>query len=381
MNVMTVRCCAPAFPAQATAEAVPASKDLRVDRIPISSELIRATIIADRVTHRSPRDDGLKKPWRRRRSPLRCAAVAIPSSIAGHPSGPMSRESEEGRMVFRVLQVSDTHISRERPFFVPNFDAAVAHASAIRPDLVINTGDVALDGVARPDDLAFARSLHDRLGMDFRAIPGNHDIGDNPYPGRAPKQPVTAATLDAWRDLFGPDWWSLDVPSWRMVALNAQLLGTGLQDEHLQWRFLESTLQGLDGRSLALWIHKPLFLDDPRSDTEPAYRYLPRSERLRLCALLADAPLRLVACGHSHQYVVRQHGACRHVWAPATAFILSDAIQSRVGHKTCGMVLHEFGPDGVASQLVRPDTFADFDIADHPGAYGRPAPAEPAVVR
>ena len=75
-------------------------------------------------------------------------------------------------MAFRVLQISDTHISRERPFFVPNVEAILGHVAATRPDLVVNTGDVALDGVARPDDLAFARELHDRLAAPYRAIPG-----------------------------------------------------------------------------------------------------------------------------------------------------------------------------------------------------------------
>lgn len=284
-------------------------------------------------------------------------------------------------MAFRVLQISDTHISRERPFFVPNVEAILGHVAATRPDLVVNTGDVALDGVARPDDLAFARELHDRLAVPYRAIPGNHDIGDNPYPGRAPKQPVTAATLAVWRALFGHDWWSLDIPGWRFVALNAQLLGTGLEDEDLQWRFLEAALADVGALRVALWIHKPLFLDAPEHDIEPLYRYLPREGRLRLCGMLDGVSTQLVACGHSHQHVARDHGVCRHVWAPSSAFILPDAIQSRVGDKTCAAILHEFDLQGVRSSLIRPDGIVDFDITDHPGAYGRIAPIDGAAAR
>ena len=47
---------------------------------------------------------------------------------------------------FTLIQVSDTHLSRERPFFVPNWDAVVAHVNAARPDLLLNTGDIALNG-------------------------------------------------------------------------------------------------------------------------------------------------------------------------------------------------------------------------------------------
>ena len=31
---------------------------------------------------------------------------------------------------FKLIQVSDTHLSRERPFFVPNWGAVVAHVNA-----------------------------------------------------------------------------------------------------------------------------------------------------------------------------------------------------------------------------------------------------------
>ncbi len=74
-----------------------------------------------------------------------------------------------------------------------------------------------------------------------------------------------------------------------MPDVNAQLLGTGLEDEARQWAFLDSAFAGARERAVALWIHKPLFLDAPELDIEPVYRYLPREGRLRLCAML-DAP-------------------------------------------------------------------------------------------
>lgn len=280
-------------------------------------------------------------------------------------------------MTFRVLQISDTHLSRERPFFDVNFDAVVRHVEATAPDLVINTGDLALDGPARPDDLRHAHARHAGLSAPLRTIPGNHDIGDNPYPGRTPKQPVTAATLAVWRDLFGPDWWAMDVPGWRFVAIDAQLLGTGLADEAEQWAFLADALAGAGDAKVALWTHKPLFVDDPDRAPAPDFRYLPVAERRRLTAMLDGVDLRLVACGHAHQHVHVRHGSAAHVWAPATAFVLPDRIQSRVGEKLCGVVEYVFDADDVTVRLVAPDGIRDLDITDHPGAYGPIAPIDP----
>ena len=82
-------------------------------------------------------------------------------------------------MTFRIAQISDTHLSRERPFFSGNFARVATHLRADPPDLVINSGDMALDGPSRDSDLAEARSLHDAIGLPCRFIPGNHDCGES----------------------------------------------------------------------------------------------------------------------------------------------------------------------------------------------------------
>jgi predicted MPP superfamily phosphohydrolase len=68
---------------------------------------------------------------------------------------------------FRVIQISDTHLSGHRSWFVPKFHAVVRIIASLQPDLVLNTGDGGLDAL-------------------LRAIPGHHDVGGNPWqPGRA----------------------------------------------------------------------------------------------------------------------------------------------------------------------------------------------------
>src|SRR5512139_2788051 len=91
-------------------------------------------------------------------------------------------------MTFRIVQISDTHLSDAKPFFVDSFVRVGEALRAARPDLVLNSGDISLDGASSDDDLASARALHDRLDLPLRFLPGNHDLGesqDSPSHGQA----------------------------------------------------------------------------------------------------------------------------------------------------------------------------------------------------
>ena len=81
---------------------------------------------------------------------------------------------------FRLTQISDTHLARRLTKLTVNFERVAGHIDATRPDLVLNTGDIGFDGPNTPEDMEFARGLHDALPVPCRYLPGNHDIGDNP---------------------------------------------------------------------------------------------------------------------------------------------------------------------------------------------------------
>ena len=99
---------------------------------------------------------------------------------------------------FRLIQISDTHLARRMTSLIDNFHRVSEYIDARRPDLVLNSGDISFDGPAEPDELEFARTLHDALPVARRYLPGNHDIGDNPTAvGPAPTQPVTEPSLKA----------------------------------------------------------------------------------------------------------------------------------------------------------------------------------------
>jgi Icc protein len=75
----------------------------------------------------------------------------------------------------RIVHISDTHISRDRPSRVADLQACIRQINALdpKPDAVIHTGDVAHDGFA--EEYATARKLMDSLSVPYFVIPGNRD--------------------------------------------------------------------------------------------------------------------------------------------------------------------------------------------------------------
>jgi 3',5'-cyclic AMP phosphodiesterase CpdA len=78
----------------------------------------------------------------------------------------------------RIIQISDTHLSRQKAHFSDNWPPLAAFIAERRPEFVVHTGDVTVDGAEVEDDLRYAADLMHRLGVRFRAVPGNHDVGD-----------------------------------------------------------------------------------------------------------------------------------------------------------------------------------------------------------
>jgi 3',5'-cyclic AMP phosphodiesterase CpdA len=130
-----------------------------------------------------------------------------------------------------VILVSDSHLSPAAPEAEANWDAVVGYVKAAAPEVVIHLGDLSLDGADHLHDLRYGRRQLDRLPVAWHAVPGNHDIGDNPWPGAPEDSAVTASRHQRWLDTVGADHWSLRIGGWTFLAINAQLLGSGLEAE------------------------------------------------------------------------------------------------------------------------------------------------------
>jgi 3',5'-cyclic-AMP phosphodiesterase len=274
------------------------------------------------------------------------------------------------RMTFRIAQISDTHLSNGRPFFVDNFLRIGEAIRESKPDLLLNSGDISLDGASDEADLAAAKQLHDGLGLSMRFLPGNHDLGDSEDAPSHGEAAIDDGRRDRYVRHFGADWWSFDVPGWRVVGIDAQLLGSSLKAAADQQAAVGAAMAGLGKRKLALFLHKPLF-DQSADETEITGRFVNPVPRRLLLADLGAAVPSLVVCGHVHQYRETWAGSTRHVWGPSTGFILPDRWQPRYGLKEVGYVEHRLHEDGTHdSALMRVPEVPTIDISSLPRIYG-----------
>ncbi len=266
---------------------------------------------------------------------------------------------------FRLTQISDTHLARRLTTLTDNFHRVSEHIDATRPDLVVNSGDLAFDGPTQRDDLAFAKELHAALPVPCRYLPGNHDIGDNPTAvGPVPPHPASEAHVQSFRSVIGEDRWRFEEAGWCFIGLNSLIMNTGLDSEAEQFDWLASRLAHVNGKPVALFLHKPLFLNAP-GDPEieaSAIRYVPQPARRRLIDMLDKVDLRLVASGHVHQRRDFTWRHARHVWAPSAGFIISDARQEVIGIKETGLVEYRFAPDSFEVRHVRAKGQVDIDL-------------------
>ena len=275
-------------------------------------------------------------------------------------------------MTYRIAQISDTHLGREKPYFVANFLRVGRHLAATRPDLVLNSGDISLDGSGCEEDLAESRRLHDALDLPIRFIPGNHDLGesqDAPPHGGVPI--ITGELRSRYLRRFGPDYWGLNIPGWRIIAVNAQLLCSDLAAAADQLRFVHEAAVGADSCSVALFIHKPLFHHTVDEDAITG-RFVNPLPRRQLWDALGENRPALIASGHVHQFLSHRPQGAHHVWAPSTGFVLPETRQPLYGLKQTGYVEHRLHPDGSHDfVLITVPGLDTLSIADFPDAYAQ----------
>lgn len=258
----------------------------------------------------------------------------------------------------RILVLSDLHLSPTHGFFWDNWAVAREAANALAPAAVVVSGDLCINGPDSDAEIAFAAAALARLAPRVLALPGNHDVGDEP-PGQDAEQLVDEARLSRWNAAFGTDRWSLDLGAWRLIGVNAQLLGSGLAMEAIQEEWFDEVLAGAADRHVALFLHKPLFIDSA-DEAAPTIMSLNLAPRQRLLAKLRAARVRLVVNGHLHQYRDRAIDGIRHLWAPSTAFMASHALG---GDRRPGMLAIDFAGDEPVIELLRPAGMTELDLA------------------
>jgi 3',5'-cyclic AMP phosphodiesterase CpdA len=264
----------------------------------------------------------------------------------------------------RVIVISDPHLSPTHGFFWDNWCRACEAANRLSPDAVIVSGDLCINGPDSDAEVAFAARALERLDAPVHAIPGNHDVGDEP-PGQEAGQIIDEGRLQRWLSVFGADRFAFTIGGWRLVGINAQLLGSGLAQEQEQDDWLDAELIRAS-QPVLLALHKPLFLQSP-DEAEMTASSVNPAPRERLLARLRGAPVKVVLSGHLHcQRDVVRHGL-RHVWAPSTAFLVppQEGAQS-----VLGLLALELEDDGVHVEPISVAGLVAHDLLELKG-HGR----------
>ena len=254
----------------------------------------------------------------------------------------------------RVVVVSDSHLSERTPEAQRNWSAVLRHLESVPPDLVVHAGDLSLDGTYDGSELLYARTQLRRVRVPWLAVPGNHDIGDNPSVGGDPDDAITRERLCRWRDEVGDDFWATGLGKWRIIGVNTQLFGSASEAEAAQWTFLEAELTAPRVPTV-LVTHKPLTASEHELAAAPRYRFVPSPAREQVVALCHEAGVEVVVSGHVHQSRRLRAAGMTHLWAPTTWAVLPDWLQPHTGAKRCGILELDLRDDGgFTAQWVEP---------------------------
>jgi 3',5'-cyclic AMP phosphodiesterase CpdA len=245
----------------------------------------------------------------------------------------------------RIVQISDTHLSHLGGVPSENFDRLVDFVNNdLRPDIVVNTGDVVILSPDIPEDRQAARALHERFDAPVFVVPGNHDLGmpgDHPWMGIA----TTSERLAGYLETFGSDRFvHLVEGGWAIVGMNSEILSSGLPEEALQWEWLEETAERCVGRSVLIFLHRPFWSPMP-GHSEHALA-IEDSDRDRILELFSGSTIRAVGSGHLHRYMRSRHGEILAVSAPSSAF-LDKTSTSEIGLSQLGVVEYRIDGDEI----------------------------------
>jgi 3',5'-cyclic AMP phosphodiesterase CpdA len=240
----------------------------------------------------------------------------------------------------RIIQFSDTHISHRGGVGHGNAERLVDYLNEVaKPDLAVNTGDVVILDPDATQDRDAAMRIHERISAPLRVLPGNHDVGEcaaEPWQGLD----VTSRRVQGFRSAWGSDRFVLfgdaarEAQGWAFVGINSELCASGLPEEDEQWAWLEEIAAEAAGKSVMLFLHKPLVTDDGAREGLT----VTAAARERILGTFRDADLRVVANGHLHRYRCTTYGDVMTVWGPSLSFSPPADPHLKLGPGTAGVV-------------------------------------------
>ena len=189
------------------------------------------------------------------------------------------------------------------------FEEAVSEANRLRPEFVVTCGDIVNDWDSKAEaDEAHRIAAKLEPGIPMYWVSGNHDLGVG---GVRP----TPETMDRYRQVFGPDYYSFEHNGVSFVVVNSTVMHT--PDEvpgewEAQLRFLEEELSAAQRRGsghIVVFSHHPFFVRDPEEDVESERGLvLPPERRRVVLGLMEKYEVSAVFAGHWHRNNYARYG-------------------------------------------------------------------------
>jgi 3',5'-cyclic AMP phosphodiesterase CpdA len=223
-----------------------------------------------------------------------------------------------------------------------NFEFAIATANRLKPAFVVITGDL----INKSGDSAQAAEYHRiaaKLDRQVRlfSVPGNHDVGNEP----------TAESLKAYRERFGPDYYTFRIGDIVGFVLNSNLeKGAGQVPQEaakmeawLRGELAKAKQEG--GKRLIVFQHIPFFLKT--ADEPDQYFNIPAETRQRYLTLLHEYGVRDVFAGHLHHNEEGRNGELNMVTTGPVGMPLEGGKSGirvvKVANGTITQKFYEFG--------------------------------------
>jgi serine/threonine-protein phosphatase CPPED1 len=184
-----------------------------------------------------------------------------------------------------------------------NYEFAVATVNRLKPGFVIMLGDL----INKEGDAEQIREFQRISHKIDPAIPvyyvsGNHDVGHEPTP----------ETLAAYRQIFGPDYYSFKVGPVYGIVLNSTLIHSPQKAEaeyekQVSWlkKELETAKESKAGQ-IIVFQHHPYFVSEAQEADQ--WGNMPMVRRQPIVSLLQSYGVRYVFAGHIHRNSTAKDG-------------------------------------------------------------------------
>ena len=241
-----------------------------------------------------------------------------------------------GEKLFQFALIADTHVNEEERKTTSTYATnALANGRARfvfesiaqldpQPAFAVHLGDIVHPVPVLPTFEAAVerfKAIAATARCPLYLIPGNHDVGDKVVEWM-PAGTVTADHVEKYRRLFGPDYYAFDEQGCRFLALDAQLINSGLSAEQQQRAWFEDELKSASGRRVFVFIHYPPYVTDRHESG--TYDNIDEPGRSWLLGLIETYRPEALFAGHVHNFWYDRIGSCQMYLLPATSFMRHD---------------------------------------------------------